>query len=217
MADHPTPTRKRRSPHWVLAICWVTIVFDGYDMITFGAVLPDLLRYEPWDLSVAEAGRLGALALVGMLIGTLVVGTLTDILGRRRIMLGCLVWFSVAMLLTGLAPSPEVFGLLRFVTGLGLGGVVPTAIALTVEYSPPARRQLNNALMFSGYSFGGVLAALLALVLLPVGGFRLLFFLGAAPLVLVVPLAYVLLPESVSYLTARGRLAEARRYAAQYG
>ncbi|WP_245645364.1 MFS transporter [Pseudonocardia acaciae] len=201
----------------MLAICWVTIVADGYDLITFGSVLPDLLAYRPWGLTPAQAGQLGGLALLGTLVGGVAVGTLTDVLGRRRIMLGCLVWFSVAMPLTGLAPNPEIFGLLRFVTGLGLGGVVPTAIALTIEYSPTARRQLRNAVMFSGYSVGGVLAAVLAIVVLPVGGFRAMFFIGAAPLVLVVPVAYRLLPESVAFLAARGRMAEARRYAARYG
>ncbi|TVT10234.1 aromatic acid/H+ symport family MFS transporter [Amycolatopsis bartoniae] len=199
-----------------MGICWATIVFDGYDLIAFGSVLPDLLRYRAWGLDAAEAGRIGSLALVGMLLGALVAGTVTDVLGRRRIMLSCLAWFSVAMPLTGLAPNPAVFGLLRFATGLGLGGVVPTAIALTIEYSPSARRQLHNALMYSGYSAGGVLAAVLALVVLPAGGFRMMFFLGAAPLVLILPLAYWLLPESVSFLVARGREEEARRYAARY-
>ncbi|WP_242904933.1 MFS transporter [Actinomadura terrae] len=194
---------RARDARWVLAICWVTVVFDGYDLIAYGTVVPSLLRHESWDLNAAEVGRIGSLALVGMLVGALVVGTLTDLVGRRRIMLCCLVWFSVAMPLTGLAPNPEIFGLLRFVTGLGLGGVVPTAIALTIEYAPPARRQLHNALMFSGYSMGGVLAAVLALVALPSGGFRVMFFCGVAPLVLVVPLAYRLLPESAAFLAAR--------------
>ncbi|QXJ20974.1 aromatic acid/H+ symport family MFS transporter [Actinomadura graeca] len=200
--DDPGPERARGARR-VLAICWATVVFDGYDLITYGTVVPSLLRHRAWDLTAAEVGRIGSLALAGMLVGALVVGTLTDLVGRRRIMLCCLVWFSVAMPLTGLAPDPWTFGLLRFVTGLGLGGVVPTAIALTIEYAPAARRQLYNALMFSGYSAGGVLAALTALVVLPSAGFRVMFFLGAAPLVLVVPAAYKLLPESVAYLAAR--------------
>jgi MFS transporter, AAHS family, benzoate transport protein len=206
-----------RSTYWVLAICWATIVFDGYDLIAFGSVVPDLLRYRAWHLDAAQAGQIGSLALVGMLIGALVVGTLTDLLGRRRIMLGCLAWFSVAMPLTGLAANPDIFGLLRFVTGLGLGGVVPIAIAVTMEYSPAARRQLHNALMYSGYSVGGLLAAVLAIVVLPAGGFRVMFFIGATPLVLILPFAYRLLPESVSFLISRGRTAEARQYAAGYG
>ncbi|WP_067461172.1 MFS transporter [Actinomadura macra] len=203
MAFTDSGLERARGARRVLAICWITVVFDGYDLISYGTVVPSLLRHKAWDLNAAEVGQIGSLALVGMLIGALVVGTLTDLVGRRRIMLCCLVWFSVAMPLTGLAPNPEIFGLLRFVTGLGLGGVVPTAIALMIEYAPPARRQLYNALMFSGYSAGGVLAALLALAVLPSGGFRVMFYFGAAPLLLVVPVAYRLLPESAAFLAAR--------------
>ncbi|GGH48342.1 MFS transporter [Microbacterium album] len=220
-ASAVTPGRsapvKRRSVYGVLAICWATIVADGYDLISYGSVLPDLLQYREWGLDAAAAGRLGSLALVGMLIGALVMGTLTDRLGRRRVMIACLIWFSVFMPLTGLAPTPEIFGALRFVTGLGLGGVVPTAIALTIEYSAPSRRHLHNAIMYSGYSAGGLAAALLAMVVLPAAGFRMMFFIGAAPLVLIVPFAIAFLPESVSYLVARGRIDEARRYAERYG
>ncbi|MFB9923151.1 MFS transporter [Amycolatopsis halotolerans] len=206
-----------RSTRWILLICCLTVVFDGYDLIVYGAVVPDLLAYRPWALTPADVGRIGSLALVGTLVGALVVGTLTDIVGRRRVMIGCLGWFSIAMPLTALAPNPELFTLLRFVTGLGLGGVIPTAIALTAEYSPARRRQLNNAVMFSGYSIGGMLAAVLALALLPVGGFRIMFVIGAAPLITVVPLAIRMLPESIAFLTAKGRHDEAAAYARRFG
>jgi AAHS family benzoate transporter-like MFS transporter len=115
------------------------------------------------------------------------------------------------------APNPEILGLLRFVAGLGLGGVIPSAIALTVEYAPRGRRQFYNAAMFAGYSVGGVLAAVLALNLLADHGWRLLLGLGAAPLLLVLPLAWWFLPESVGYLVARGRDREAAATAATYG
>ncbi|MFI7066410.1 MFS transporter [Kribbella sp. NPDC050124] len=214
----PTATTARsRAGLWVVAICFVTIVFDGYDLIVYGAVVPSLLKNPDWQLTAAQAGAIGSYALTGMVIGTLCVGALTDIVGRRRIMFASIVWFSLAMGATALAPNPEVFGILRFVTGLGLGGVVPTAIALTVEYAPPHRRNFNNALMFSGFSLGGVLAAVLAINLVPTQGFRIMFWIGMAPLVLVLPLAWKFLPESVSFLQARGRHDEAAALAAKYG
>ncbi|MEV0283875.1 aromatic acid/H+ symport family MFS transporter [Kribbella sp. NPDC050820] len=214
----PTATIARsRAGLWVVAICFVTIVFDGYDLIVYGAVVPSLLKNPDWQLTAAQAGAIGSYALTGMVIGTLCVGALTDIVGRRRIMFASIIWFSLAMGATALAPNPEVFGLLRFVTGLGLGGVVPTAIALTVEYAPPHRRNFNNALMFSGFSLGGVLAAVLAINLVPTQGFRIMFWIGMAPLVLVLPLAWKFLPESVSFLQARGRHDEAAALAAKYG
>lgn len=212
------PAAGRSAGLWVVAICLVTIIFDGYDLIVYGAVVPALTAPgSEWQLTLAEVGHIGSLALVGMVVGTLIVGALTDILGRRRIMLASIAWFSIAMGLSAMAPTPEMFGLMRFVTGIGLGGVVPTAIALTVEYAPAHRRNFNNALMFSGFSIGGVLAAFLAINLLPEYGFRLLFWIGIAPLVIVVPLAWKFLPESAAYLQARGRHAEAEALAARYG
>jgi AAHS family benzoate transporter-like MFS transporter len=126
-------------------------------------------------------------------------------------------WFSVLMVLCALAPSPGMLGLLRFLAGLGLGGVIPSAIALTVEYAPRGRRQLYNALMFVGYSVGGVLAAVLALALVADHGWRPLMAIGAAPLVIVLPLALRFLPESTGYLLARGRESEAVAVARRYG
>jgi AAHS family benzoate transporter-like MFS transporter len=207
----------QRSALFVVLICFVTIVFDGYDLVVYGTTVPSILGHSEWGVTPAQAGAIGSYALIGMLIGTLVVGAVTDILGRRKIMLISITWFSVAMVLTALAPNAEIFGLLRFVGGLGLGGVVPTAIALTVEYSPKGRRQLNNALMYSGYSFGGIFAALAGIALLPETDFRVMYAIGALPLVVVLPIAWKYLPESIAFLAAKGRHDEARSLADRYG
>ena len=205
-----------RTTKWVIALCWVTIIFDGYDLIVYGAVVPSLLEYEPWSLSPEQAGHIGSYALFGMLIGALIAGTITDLVGRRKIILFCIAWFSLAMGLCAIAPTPELFGLFRFIAGLGLGGVVPTASAITIEYAPPERRKFLYALMFSGYSVGGILAASLAIPIVPELGFRAMFFIGMAPLVLVLPLAWKFLPESVSFLLARGRHEEAEELARRH-
>ncbi|TFI42620.1 MFS transporter [Rhodococcus sp. 1R11] len=200
-----------------MALCFVTIVFDGYDLVVYGSTVPTLIAYEGWDLDSGSAGLIGSLALVGMLLGTLSVGLMTDRFGRRRIMIGSIAWFSVCMIATAFAPNEVAFGVLRFLTGIGLGGVVPTCIALTVEFAPKRRRQIANAVMFSGYSVGGVSAAVLAITLLPVVDFKMLYALGALPLVTLLPVVYRYLPESVSYLAAVGREAEARAVADQHG
>ena len=187
----------------VLGLCFATIVFDGYDLIVYGSVVPELLDYGPWGLTPQRVGTIGSLALAGMLIGALGVGTLTDLVGRRKALLGCLIWFSLAMGGCAVAPSLEVFAACRFLAGLGLGGVMPTTVALTVEYAPADRRHRYNAVMFSGYSVGGVLAALLAIWFLPDYGFRMLFGLGMLPLVTIVPLAWRFLPESRQFRARR--------------
>jgi AAHS family benzoate transporter-like MFS transporter len=212
-------TTPRQSSRFVaVALCCATIVVDGYDLIVYGTVVPTLVGGEAeWTLTEAQAGRIGSYALIGMLVGALVIGTVTDIVGRRRIMLACIAWFSAAMLVAAVAPSPELFGLSRFVAGLGLGGVVPTAIALTIEYAHPRHRSTTNAIMFCGYSIGGILAALTAIWVIPEVGWRAMFGIGAALGLLLLPLAWRLLPESASYLLSRGRTAEARQLADRYG
>lgn len=106
------------------------------------------MKYEPWGLTPPEAGVIGSYALVGMLVGALVAGAVTDAVEWRKVLLISVSWFSLAMAGCALAPSAELFGLFRLLGGLGLGGVMPTAIALTAEYSAAHRRSLNNALMF---------------------------------------------------------------------
>lgn len=217
-AAPPTARASRtRSPVVVIALCFVAIVFDGYDLVVYGAVVPDLLAYEPWSLTPVGAGNIGSYALVGMLFGALSIGYLTDVVGRRAVMIASVGFFSLMMLACSVAPNPELFGLFRFLAGLGLGGVIPTAIALTVEYSAPEKRNFNNAVMFCGYAVGGVVAALSALALLEHIGFRGMMAIGGLPLVTVVPLLWHLLPESPSFLDARGRSEDAAVLREQFG
>ncbi|MBP2370355.1 MFS transporter [Pseudonocardia parietis] len=201
----------------VVGLCFATIVLDGYDLVVFGATLPVMLRDPSWDMTTAQAGAIGSYALVGMLVGALAVGALTDRLGRRKVVLGTTVWFSVAAGLCAIAPNPEVFGALRFLCGIGLGGMLPTAIALTSEYAPAARRQLYNSVVHVGYSTGGVVATLVAIPLLPVAGWQVMYLLGALPVLVLFPLIYRYLPESPAFLVAHGRHEEARALALRHG
>ena len=136
-------------------------------------------------LSAAQAGAIGSYALFGMLFGAISIGTITDYFGRKWTLIACVTIFSLTMIVCAVATSPEMFGLFRFIGGIGLGGVIPTASALAIEYSPSHRRSLNYALMFSGYSFGTVLGAILAILLLQSFGWRVMFWIGAIPLLLV--------------------------------
>ena len=206
-----------RSGLTVVAICFFVVVFDGYDLIVYGASVPDLLAEPDWHLNPSRVGGIASWTLFGMLLGALSAGALTERLGRRQIVLIGITWFSIAMLACSAAPNPGSLTVLRFVAGLGLGGVIPSSIALTMEYAPRERRQLYNALMFAGYPVGGVIAASMARWLLADHGWRPLFALGAAPLVLVLPIAWRFLPESPGYLLSRGRSDEARAVAEQYG
>ncbi|GAB7541749.1 MFS transporter [Cupriavidus sp. 8B] len=209
---HPTS----RTTFTVLFVCFLAILFEGYDVGVMGAVLPALADDRYWNLTPLELGALSSYALVGMFFGAFLIGTLSEMIGRRRMLLLCVSLFSLTMLGASYAPTPGIFGVLRFMGGLGLGGVIPVAAALTIEYSPPHRRSFNYGLMYSGYSVGILCAALIAMWLLPNLGWRGVIGLGAVPMVLI-PLMAWLLPESLEYLVGQGRIDEAQALADRTG
>ncbi|MEU0508497.1 MFS transporter [Amycolatopsis sp. NPDC006125] len=212
-------TKRRRTVSWVVALSTIALVFDGYDLVVYGTVLPTLLA-DPSQLghiSAGQAGALGSYALIGVLVGALAAGSLGDWIGRRKIMLVNLAWFSIGMGLTALTQNVTAFGFGRFFTGIGVGALVATVGALVAEFAPAGRRNRLNAIVYSGVPAGGVLASLLAIVLADAVGWRGLFWVGALPIVLVLPLAVVKLPESAKWLAARGRVAEARAVSERTG
>ncbi|SIT37464.1 Major facilitator superfamily MFS_1 [Paraburkholderia ribeironis] len=200
----------------VLLICWLAILFEGYDVGVMGAVLPALADDKAWNLSPLQLGALGSYGLLGMFFGAFLIGTLSDLLGRRRMLLMCATLFSLTMAGAAWAPTPGWFALFRFVGGLGLGGVIPVAAALTIEYSAPHRRNFNYGLMYSGYSLGILCAAAVAIQLLPGLGWRGVIGCGAVPLVLLWPMARAL-PESLEYLVGQGHHQQAAELAARLG
>lgn len=219
MASPQQDTLRRRSVTWIVSLATVGLVFDGYDLVVYGTVVPLFLR-DPGqigEVTPAVAGALGSYALIGVLVGALLAGSVADVIGRRKVMLTAYAWFSVGMALTALATTTATFGLLRFVTGIGVGALVATTGALVAEFAPAGRKNLANAITYSGVPMGSLLAALTAIVLLDVIGWRGMFWIGALPLVTLLPLAYLKMPESPAWLASRGRVEEARAVAARTG
>jgi len=197
---------------WVVSLSTVGLIFDGYDLVVYGTVVSTFLR-DPSHIGIvtpAVAGALGSYALVGVLVGALLAGSVGDILGRRKVMLFSYAWFSVGMGITALSTTATMFGMMRFMTGLGVGALVATTGALVSEFAPKGKKNLCNAITYSGVPLGSLLAAMLAIVLLEHIGWRGMFLIGALPLFTLLPLAYFNMPESVAWLAARGRLEEAR-------
>ena len=176
------------------------MLFDGFDLTIYGAVVPTIM--DEWGISAVQAGMYGSYALFGMMFGALIFGTLADKLGRKKIIMICVLIFSLFMLLAGLAPSPELFGLFRFITGLGLGGMMPNVIGLISEYSPEGLRSRMIATIMAGYSIGGVVAAFLSMILITNFGWESVFFFGALPLLLL-PFLAKSLPDSIGTLVTK--------------
>ncbi|MEV3962137.1 MFS transporter [Nocardia sp. NPDC050193] len=182
----------------VLAMCFAGLAFEGYDLVSYGTVLPQLISPDGWDIGPATAGLISTLTVVGMLIGSLVSGALADFIGRRTLTIVSCTWFSAWMAICAVAPTAQLLGGARFMAGLGIGAFVPLAAALAVEFAPEGKGNRYSAIAWSGYPVGGVVAALVGVVALEPLGWRFLFALGALPLITLVPLMYFALPESVA-------------------
>ncbi|MDN5698696.1 MAG: aromatic acid/H+ symport family MFS transporter [Kocuria sp.] len=213
------PRKEARTAAWVAGIACTALIFDGFDLTIYGTVLSTLMA-DPSHigaLDAATAGTLGSYALIGVLIGALICGSIGDYVGRRRIILVGVAWFSIGMFVTALSTSIFAFGALRLLTGIGLGAILATAGATIAEFAPAGRRNFYNAIVYSGIPAGGVLAALLGMILLEPIGWRGLFMIGATPILFLLPIAFFKLPESPRWLLSRGRREEAEAISAKTG
>ncbi|ATQ31496.1 MFS transporter [Rhodococcus ruber Chol-4] len=177
-------------------VCWLFVVFDGYDLIVYGNVISSL--QDEWGISAATAGTLGSLAFLGMMIGAVLAGRLSDAIGRKQAVIGCVVVLSVFTTLCAVATGPIMFGAMRLIAGLGLGGLVPTSNALAAELVPPRWRAAVATMMMSGVPIGGSVAALLGIPVIPHWGWRPMFLFALVPLFVLVPLALKYLPDTHS-------------------
>lgn len=144
-----------------------------------------------------------------MMFGALLFGSLADKIGRKKGIAICFALFSVATIVNGFASNPTEFGICRFIAGLGCGGLMPNAVALMNEYAPKKMRSTLVAVMFSGYSLGGMLSAGVGIFMLPRFGWESMFFAAALPLLLL-PVILYYLPESIGFLVRRGEHDKAR-------
>ena len=225
MSSTPTSTGRTagrpgaagRAAGWVAPLCWIAVLLDGFDLVVVGTVVPTLQSPEEWALSGAGTTFVITIGLVGMMIGALTVGTLTDLVGRRKALIGAVAAFSLLTLACAFAPNEIVFGVLRFLAGIGLGGCLPTAIAMVNEFTRSGRSGRATTTIMTGYHVGAVTTAALAIVVIPDLGWRWMFVIGALPALVLVPLMLRHLPESASYLVSHGRRAEAEEVARRYG
>ena len=200
-ADGPV-TRFSKGSAAAVLVCWLLVVFDGYDLIVYGTVQSSLISETGWGLTKATAGTIGSMAFVGMMIGAIFAGRMADSWGRRRTILGCAVVFSVFTALCAFAPNAAIFGVLRLLAGIGLGGLVPSANALVAELVPAKWRSLIATLMMSGVPIGGSIAALVGIQLIPAFGWESMFLVAVLALLIVVPLGLKYLPETLAPASA---------------
>ncbi|MGZ9815866.1 MFS transporter [Peribacillus simplex] len=197
---------------WLVFWLFLVILFDGYDVVIYGAVVPSLIK--EWGISDVTAGAIGSYTVMGTAAGAIVFGLLADKLGRKKIILLTIFLFSFFTMLSGFANGPTMFIIFRVIAGIGLGGVMPNVIALTTEFAPKHIRSALVSFVFCGYSVGAIAAALTSRSLLPTAGWEPVFWLAGIPL-LFFPFLIKIIPESVSFLIQTGKVEEAKKVLAK--
>ena len=189
----------------VLLWCALIIICDGYDLAVAGIALPSIMK--EMGVTAQKAGFMVSSALFGMMFGAIFLGTIADKIGRRRAIAICIALFSIFTAAAGFTHDPYAFSAMRFLAGLGIGGVMPNVVAQMTEYSPKKIRSTMVTLMFSGYAGGGVLAALLGKGLIETYGWSSVFVAAGLPIIFI-PFILKTLPESMPFLIKENRIAE---------
>ena len=196
----------------VLLWCALIIICDGYDLAVACIALPSIMK--DMGVTAQNAGYMVSSALFGMMFGAIFLGTIADRIGRRKAIAICIALFSVFTAAAGFTHDPYTFSAMRFLAGLGIGGVMPNVVAQMTEYSPKKIRATMVTLMFSGYAVGGMLAALLGKGLLETYGWSSVFLAAGLP-VLLIPVILKTLPESMPFLIRENRLDELKQIVAR--
>jgi len=163
-------TGRTMSSGAVLALCFVVALLEGVDGQSMGAIAPSLAAeygLDPWQVGLALSA-----SLVGLLIGAAVGGVLADRVGRKRVLIASVVLLGVFSLATTIAPDLTSLLLIRFLTGLGMGGAFPTLIAMAGEAVSPDRRSTAISLMCCGIPLGGAVAGALVTATIGEYGWR---------------------------------------------
>jgi AAHS family benzoate transporter-like MFS transporter len=197
----------RRTPTagglWPIALCWLAVALDGFDLVVIGAVIPTISKSGDLGFTDASLTTASTMGLVGVGIGAVLIGPVTDRLGRRVTLISCIAWFSVLTIAVAFAPNVGTFITLRLLAGLGLGACLPIALTFMSEYSPARRNGTAMTRVMTGYHVGAVLTALLALWVIDAWGWEAMFVIGGIAGLLVLPFMWAKLPESETFLAVK--------------
>lgn len=176
-----------------------TLMFiEGYDMQATAYAAPSMI--QAWQINKAYFGPVFALGLFGYMIGATFLGSLADRIGRKTVIVGGAFLFGAFTLATGFVTSLPALLALRFIAGVGLGGSVPTAIALTVEYTPSPSQATTISILFASYTIGGTAGGMIAAKLIPTFGWPIVFYVGGVAPILLAAVLIQTMPESVRFL-----------------
>lgn len=185
----------------IVALCAMLAFVEGFDAQNAGFVAPAVAKV--FGLGQNALGLFFSLGLFGLMLGALLVAPVADRIGRKPVLFGCLVLFGLGSLGMAASTSAEMLFATRFLTGLGIGGAMPNAIAMTSEYAPKRIRSLLVVMMFNGFIAGSIAAGLTAARMVEALGWNAVFIVGGVLPLLLAPLILALLPESVRFLASK--------------
>lgn len=181
-----------------VTLCILLNALDGFDVLAISFASPGIAA--EWSINRAALGVVLAMELVGMAIGSIVLGGMADKYGRRPTILFCLVLMTVGMYAASLVSSVNQLLAVRFITGLGIGGMLASTNAMVAEFANAKFRNLAVILMATGYPLGAIIGGSISTVLLDYYDWRAIFVFGAAVTGAFLFIVWFLLPESIEYL-----------------
>jgi AAHS family 4-hydroxybenzoate transporter-like MFS transporter len=187
---------------WAIAVCALAAIFDGFDIQSIGILAPAIA--QSLHIPISSFGTIFSAGWLGVMIGSLCAGPIADRSGRRVPVIVSVFVFGVFTLLLSRSNTYNELLIYRFLTGLGLGGVLPNLLALTSEYAPKQLRGRVMTMMFSGIPAGSVISALLGSVVVPAWGWRVFLYIGGILPIVLGLLLVKALPESLMFLVTKG-------------
>jgi AAHS family 4-hydroxybenzoate transporter-like MFS transporter len=182
----------------IFGLCFFAIALDGMDITLMGFIAPELKRL--WAIDNAALGHIMSAALIGLACGAMISGPLSDRFGRRRVILFSVFFFAFWTLLAGFAETSAQITILRFFAGLGLGASMPNISTLVAEYAPEKHRSFIISMVFCGFTFGASMGGLISSWMIVHWGWHSVLFMGGAFPLLLLPVLFLLLPESAEFL-----------------
>ncbi len=177
-----------------LALCAACLFVEGYDGQFMGYVVPGIAKQ--WHIAASALSPALSSGLVGLMLGTFFIAPLADSLGRKRVVLASVLVFGLLTVATVVAGSITALAVMRFFTGLGLGGAMPNTIALTAEFSPRSWRASAVTINFVSFSLGAAVGGFITANLMPLHGWESVFLACGGMALVLVPLLAFALPES---------------------
>ena len=174
---------------------------DGFDVLSISFASPGIA--DEWGVDRAALGIVLSMELVGMAIGSVLLGGVADKLGRRRTTIGCLAVMTVGMFMATTVQGIVDLSFWRIITGLGIGGMLASITAIAAEFSNEKRRSFSISLMAIGYPVGAVAGGIVASQLLQGNDWRAVFYFGASVTALFIPVVFFFVPESIDWLARK--------------